>query len=302
MEISHGTDDVTERRVVALIVTFRRREDLLRTLDSVRAQTSAVCQVVVVDNSPERECSSYLSNVEGVQLLSSGQNLGFSGGLHYGLIDILGQGQADLVWILDDDSPVAPDSLARGLATLSKLPAASSLSNRGFVFRWTGIYTTPGGEAAEPVEAALVDGGIFPVEVIKNAGPPRTDFFMMFEDADFTLRMGRAGSQIFISDAVRSTALHRGSSGISGSEWRAYYQTRNSVRSALDLRHRKLLVASLARFSKQMAWAAFHGGDKRGRLMALRVKGLHNALTGVMGITVHTDSASGQGSRSRRLA
>lgn len=280
-----GTGLMDRAKVVALIVTFRRREDVLATLDSVMSQSRRVDRVVVVDNSPERECRKYIRPTEQIDLVETGANLGYSGGLHVGLLHILAKENDGYVWILDDDSAVSPNSLAHALTVLSDLPRQSSLSNRGFEFGWGTIRVLSGGPHPRRVEAALVDGGLFPLSPVRRAGPPRQDFFMVFEDADFTLRLSRAGSPIYIADAVVSSPLHRGSSGATSS-WRGYYQTRNSLRTAIDLRHSRLMIGSLARLTKQVTWLMMNGDNTRGSRISLRIRGLRDAFGNRMGRTI----------------
>jgi rhamnopyranosyl-N-acetylglucosaminyl-diphospho-decaprenol beta-1,3/1,4-galactofuranosyltransferase len=284
---------IPNRRVVALIVTFQRRNDLLATIAAVQAQSRPVDHIVVVDNSTDFECRGYLSSSD-VELVATRANLGYSGGLSAGLARILLSAEkqaATHVWILDDDSPVGPQSLERALRQLDRLPALASLGNRGFIIRWDGIWVRDGGEQPVPAEASLVDGGIFPLSVIKDIGPPRSDFFMVFEDAEFTLRVSRAGYPLFVSDAVETVPLHRGSEGCS-QPWRGYYQTRNSIRAAIDLRHRRLLVAVIARLTKQTVWLLLRGDKDRWKRITLRLKGLKDGLVDDMGITITPDDAT----------
>jgi GT2 family glycosyltransferase len=89
----------------------------------------------------------------------------------------------------------------------------------------------------------LLDGSIVRRDVVERAGYPRTDFFMMFEDVEYTTRIARCGYQLRVRPTTETTALHLGS--VSG--FRAYYHTRNHLRVAIDRRSGTLLFGFVCR-------------------------------------------------------
>jgi GT2 family glycosyltransferase len=84
--------------------------DLLREcVDSLRAQTRAPVEVVVVDNGSTDGSVEWLAAQEDVDLIQAGRNLGFAAGNNLGLRRCHG----DLVLLLNADVRLAPDYLQR---------------------------------------------------------------------------------------------------------------------------------------------------------------------------------------------
>lgn len=270
--------------VAAVIVTYQRPDDVVSTVRSVQGQSVPVARLIVVDNSPEKEATAALEGTI-AEVLGPGRNLGFSGALALGIQEATRTGPYDYYWLMDDDSPVGEESLALALSELHRLPRDASLANRGARLHWTGIEHVEASGQPIQVDLALVDGTLVSRAAVERVGTPRPDLFMVFEDFDFTSRIRHAGLPIYISSAVTSMPKHLGSSGPS-SAWRAYYQTRNHLRSAIDLRDPKLLSSGLARLGKQLAYLQLTRDSRRRELSRLRLQGLADAIRGRMGRTI----------------
>jgi GT2 family glycosyltransferase len=102
---------------------------------------------------------------------------------------------------------------------------------------------------------------------------------MMFEDYEYSLRLQRCGIPRFLASGVQSGAMHLGSS----SSWRAYYQTRNHLRAAIEHRSPILVYGALDRCLRQCTMAFVNGNDHRWVLLSLRLRGVIDALRGRMG-------------------
>lgn len=101
------------RRVVAVVVTHRRLEQLRASLDVVCGQSRPIDHLVVVDNADESEVRDLVESqpVEATYI-GSRHNLGGAGGFALGMLHALATG-ADLVWCADDDGrPEGPQVLA----------------------------------------------------------------------------------------------------------------------------------------------------------------------------------------------
>ena len=278
-------------RVAAVIVTYRRPQVMKATLESVLQQATPPEAVVVVNNGPEALRSDLLQNDPTVRIVNLSENPGYAGGLAAGM-SLLGEiSTFDYYWLLDDDSPVERQSLARALNVLQNLPDNAVLANRGKLLKWGYAEPRMAGPSPLLADLVLVDGTLIPRAAIEAVGPPRTDFFMMFEDFELSIRLRRSGFPLYVSDAVRSQPAHLGS-GTDNSAWRGYYQTRNHLRAALDLREGRLLMYALVRLSKQVMWQLFKGGDLRGEAIQFRLRGFWDALHNRMGKTVEPISRS----------
>ena len=101
------------RRIVAVVVTHRRLEQLSASLDVVCGQTRPIDHLIVVDNADEQAVRE-LVEAQPVEAtyIGSKHNLGGAGGFALGMLHALATG-ADLVWCADDDGrPEGPNVLA----------------------------------------------------------------------------------------------------------------------------------------------------------------------------------------------
>ena len=172
-----------------------------------------------------------------VAYLEMTENLGFGAGLANGL-DALRDDDLEFFWLLDDDSPPAPDALRDALLVANTDSRIGVVANRGGHIRWGRIRHDLGaGTVKEVAEAdfALVDGSLITREATLRAGIPRRDLFMMMEDFDYTTRIRECGLRVVVRPADGSHFGHLGSTG-PASAWRGYYQSRNLLRIALDRR------------------------------------------------------------------
>jgi rhamnopyranosyl-N-acetylglucosaminyl-diphospho-decaprenol beta-1,3/1,4-galactofuranosyltransferase len=106
-----GLDPGGQPRVVAVVVTWNRRDLLLESLAAVLAQTRPPDAVIAVDNaSTDGTADAVRAGFPAVRLATLAQNTGGAGGFAYGLALALADG-ADLVWLMDDDTVPEPGAL-----------------------------------------------------------------------------------------------------------------------------------------------------------------------------------------------
>ncbi len=274
------TDEVIDR-VTALVVTYRRPELVLRTLNAVFGQTTSVGQVLVVDNDADVDLAREIAHAHpSATYIAASENLGPGGGFGLGLRRVHELGDADWYWLLDDDSPPAPNSLELALEVARQLPnPIGCIALRGGHVRRGRIkHDLSLGTVATPTRAdfVLVDGSIISAEAIKRAGYPREDFFIMMEDLEYSYRIGRAGFSLYVRPDDGSENLYQGS----GTPWRGYYQCRNHLRMALELRSPKWLWGWLVR---EIGINAHHVRNRGWKQIRFRLKGIPDALLNRMG-------------------
>lgn len=216
-------------------------------------------RVVVVDNAPETDCLGSVRDLRSptggalVEVIEQPGNPGFAGGLEVGMRYAMDRHAPDWLWLLDDDSPVDDGSLQRAMRLVEDLPPNAVLGAGGALIRRGRIVKLDGQQSSEviPVPLVLADGALFSAEAVRQGGLPRPDLFFVFEDFEYSLRLGRAGVPLFVGPAVVSLAHRLGSTG-GAHPWRAYYQTRNHLRASLDARSGALLVGWAARLLRQI--------------------------------------------------
>lgn len=278
-----------ENAVAAIVVTYQRPHLVVETIKSLISQSSPVRHIVVVDNSSNGTTAEAIDNAglaDSVVLLPRHENEGFEGGLASGIAFCAEEFHPDWYWLLDDDSPVDIDSLRDGLAELERLPDRSVLANRGATLPRGRVQPVYGHSLAEPVEVdvCLFDGTLYPCSAVEAVGAPRADFFLMFGDYEYALRLRRAGFHLYVGPSVRSSA---GYSGFGSSPpWRGYYQTRNQFRTAIEMRSPTLLFGALDRVTRQVGHLLVHHPERYRVRIRLRLIGIWHAMIGRMGRVV----------------
>jgi rhamnopyranosyl-N-acetylglucosaminyl-diphospho-decaprenol beta-1,3/1,4-galactofuranosyltransferase len=281
-----------EPRVTAVVVTYNRRELLLEALAAVHGQSRPADAVIVVDNaSADGTATAVRSQFPGVQLAELARNWGGAGGFAYGIWMALA-GDADLLWLMDDDTVPEPDALHALLAARDAYPGRQPALVASRVV-WTDGRAHPmntprvkpfvsNGERAAaaaaggtPIRSAsfvsiLVDAG-----ECRRRGLPQADYFLWNDDFEFTTRLlrGNAGLLCPASVAVHKTATF-GATNVDPGQ-RFFYEVRNKVwmlrtRAPLAPLERLAYAGSTLR-----RWArTFAGSPGRRVLAASLVKGV----------------------------
>ena len=178
-------------------------------------------------------------------IIRTGGNLGFSGGNNVGLRHILARDEARFIWLLNNDTVVAPDSLSHlvqragqddtigavGATVLefSEPDIVQYLGGASFA-AWRGRIALLGtGQPAsaprpEPARLDYISGGCLLVraEALEEVGLLDERFFMYSEDADFCFCLRRAGYRLAL--AADAEIWHKGgASSVPGSPLHDYH-------------------------------------------------------------------------------
>ncbi len=119
-------------RVVAVVVTWNRRDLLEESIDALRGQTHRPAAIVVVDNASTDETGDYLSTQADLDVVRLEKNTGGAGGFAVGIEQALTHGP-DLLWLLDDDtvpSPSAAEELVRAWSGYDVSPRPAVLASK----------------------------------------------------------------------------------------------------------------------------------------------------------------------------
>jgi glycosyltransferase involved in cell wall biosynthesis len=97
-----------EWTIAAVIVTWNRKEDLLKAIESLKAQTYPFKQIIVADNgSTDGTVDAVRERYPDVLVLPLGDNYGACHGRNMGTREV----RCDLAYYLDDDITLAPDCI-----------------------------------------------------------------------------------------------------------------------------------------------------------------------------------------------
>ncbi|HEY7142732.1 MAG TPA: glycosyltransferase [Streptosporangiaceae bacterium] len=232
-------------RVLAVVVTYNRRDLLMEALAAVQRQSRPPDGVIVVDNaSADGTAEAVRSRYPDARLVQVPRNTGGAGGFACGIALALAGG-ADLIWLMDDDTVPVTHALLALLAARGSHPGKPALVASRVV--WTDgrahPMNTPRAKpfagkaewqaAAEarcvPIRSAsfvsiLVDAG-----VCRQCGLPQADYFLWNDDFEFTTRLlrGNTGLLCPASVAVHKTRVFGAADADPGP--RFFFEVRNKI-------------------------------------------------------------------------
>ena len=247
-------------RVVAVVVTWNRRDLLERILRAIEVQDRRPDEVVVVDNASTDGTPEVLARLAvelGTPLhtVRMERNTGGAGGFHAGIATAAERG-ADLLWLMDDDGVPPERCLSTLLGYADRYdflgPAVVAEGDPGrlcFPIRIPGTARVV--HALTDVEAAAVDGLLEGVvipfngvlvtrDLVERIGLPREEFFIWGDDVEYLWRAKRAGARVatVVSSHFRHPAtddlgtpmmLGRTTYNHSPSDLKHYCMVRNNV-------------------------------------------------------------------------
>lgn len=249
--------------VAAVVVTFNRLEKLKTVISSIEAQTHAVSTLFVIDNASTDGTAEYLAQLETavpLRVVTMATNSGGAGGFAEGMKRGYASG-ADHVWIMDDDCYPQPDALRAliegfdgAVAELGdEVPFACSvveftdgsiceMNNPVPTWDWGRLLVK--GQRNVMVTACSFVSVLIPRWALARYGLPYAEYFIWFDDREYTLRLTRAcpGVQVLDSVVVHDMGDNKGVNFAMitpSSAWKFAYGVRNEA--SYQLHHRGLL-------------------------------------------------------------
>jgi rhamnopyranosyl-N-acetylglucosaminyl-diphospho-decaprenol beta-1,3/1,4-galactofuranosyltransferase len=278
-------------RVIAVVVTYNRRQLLLESLAAVHAQSRAPDAVIVVDNaSTDETAAAVRSHYPAVTLAELARNTGGAGGFACGMSLALADG-ADLVWLMDDDTVPQRHALRALLEARGRHPGRPPAVVASRVI-WTDgrphPMNTPRAKpfATKAERAAAAATGCVPIRsasfvsilvdagVSRERGLPQADYFLWNDDFEYTTRLlrGQSGLLCPASVVVHKTATFGNTDADPGP--RFFYEVRNKI---WTMRTRSLAPAERALYggSTLRRWArTFAKSRDRRALGSALVRGI----------------------------
>jgi len=286
--------------VSVVIVGFRNPGDLVRCLGALEATAYPHFEVVVVENGGhaayEQDLAMLPAELSGgrkVTLVEAPGNLGFAGGVNYG---INRSADADAWWVLNPDAVAAPDALGE---LVGRLEAGDCDATGGVLHFDNGRIQSLGGIWQTWLARAVSIGAGDPVDTPRDAaavesrldylvgasmlihrrftdkvGLMREDYFLYAEEIEWFLRGAKAGTRLGFAPKARVLHYQGTTTG-----WSEGLSTRPKMPIYLDERNRLLLTRDtyplltpvvaigslafmLARFGRKRAWKQIGFGVK----------------------------------------
>lgn len=276
-----------------VIVTYNRLKKLRKCLAAYEAQTFLPSVILVFNNFSTDGTKEYLNQWEAAStspikkiIIHSPENLGGAGGFAEGIRQMLDQ-NTDWIWLADDDaypdincletimtyytklkpeeqtqitaistkvvdchrklSAVHRRKLRKGLLTIQELP----LTEQDFE------------QKDQEIDLFSFVGTLIRTSVVQSIGFPRSDYFIFFDDSEYSLRVRNKGKIMCLSDAI---IVHDSLENLLIKEsWKNYYMFRNKLYTYLlhFPKHYtlteicKILLMILRHYNCRLSWQQF---------------------------------------------
>lgn len=217
----------------AVVVTYNRKELLMQCLDALMAQEVPIKHIIVIDNASTDQTDRLFLKPEGAYLdkgityLRLQENLGGSGGFHYGIKEAMNT-DCDWVIVLDDDAIFRKDFSTRMIEAVNAFPEIQCFTGNVQWYakgRWR--LTQESSESYVEVERVTFVGAMIKRTLIETIGLPERDYFIWYDDTEYSIRMKAETKILCVNQAV---AVHLQKEEISSSlSWKKFYGMRNYI-------------------------------------------------------------------------
>lgn len=243
----HPNDPADQPCVWALVLHWRGIEQTRKCLTSLKTVVYPDFHILIVDNGSVEEDGLRLEQeFPDINLLRLNHNHGFAGGCNQGIKLCLDKG-ARLIWLLNNDTRVDPDTLSKLVDEARRNPSSGALGARMVECIQAAPQTEGNGRgiidffraktyllkdlSGETVDCHWLSGSnlLLRREALDQCGLFDETYFLYFEDTELCHRLRLKGwSCLFVPGAVIE---HSGNASTTGKRrfWRDYYYTRNRL-------------------------------------------------------------------------
>ncbi|HJF47532.1 MAG TPA: glycosyltransferase [Limosilactobacillus oris] len=293
----------------AIVVTYNRKKKLVKALNSLLNQTVSPKHIILIDNC-STDGTEELLKQEG--LLSNKiiayhkmqKNYGGSGGFYYGVKEAMKYDDIDFVSFSDDDAYFKNDFFEKVSMAQSQYKDCSAfcgtvkyangdiqLDHRRKITNHNWLKEQQF-EVVDYSSNFYVDtfsfvGAVIKMDVLREIGLPHKDYFIYYDDTEYSLRVREKGKVINISSAeiIHDILKKKVQTGKLIS-WKNYYELRNSILMKKQHSTWKLLNLYFYYRELHMYWYILttntFKGEKKRALFAYS-HGFHDAMKGITG-------------------
>ena len=206
------------RKVIAVVVTYNRKELLKEAIEALLNQEYNNCDVLIVDNASTDGTREYIDELlkdTRVHYENTGANLGGAGGFNYGMKRACQMG-CDFVWVMDDDCIVHKDSL-------TELLNADKLLNGNYGFLSSKVLwkddsickmniqkislikkVTDWNKEIQQVIMGTFVSFFIKKTIVEEIGLPISDFFIWADDIEYSRRVSLKYPSYLVNKSIVS--------------------------------------------------------------------------------------------------
>ena len=236
-------------KIIAVVVTFNRRELLKRNIECLR-RNKPVSSILVVNNGSTDGTKEWLDEQQDLSVIHQA-NVGGSGGFYTG-IEHAYQSGADWIWCMDDDVFPRENCLEKLLAeatdtSIGILAPRRMMDGKIFchdfqAYNLTNLFASMYAKrlinekvnTPTEIKGTAFEGPFIRREVVEKIGLPNKDLFIFCDDTDYCLRAVLAGFKIVyipnaLMDKEKFFSNDTWEQRNQKKKWKRYYQIRNSA-------------------------------------------------------------------------
>ena len=202
------------KKVVAVVVTYNRKELLKECIDSLVNQTYKNLEILVVDNASTDGTEDFIRELNNSQIVykNTGANLGGAGGFQFGIKKGT-ELNPDYLWLMDDDSIPTPNALEKLMEVAENIGEFGFLASK-VLWKDKSMCNMNVPKVTLNRKLQDYDGnpkkiimGTFvsffvPMKVVKEIGLPIKEFFIWADDFEYSRRISRQYSAYFVPESV----------------------------------------------------------------------------------------------------
>jgi GT2 family glycosyltransferase len=214
-------------QTIAVVVTYNRPKELRLVIESLLSQTKKVDRILVVDNAsqpPATQTLSFLQDSQQVEIIRNTHNLGGAGGFATGIEAALKQQTYQWIWIMDDDAVPTSNTLQTLFNTSLEQPGTTGAlccsvyeNNLPAFTHHRYFHSLFGLESPVtihdyqkthcPIDTGSFVGFFLNAHAGQKIGVPNANFFLAYDDTEYSLRLKQAGYQIYLVPGAKINHL-----------------------------------------------------------------------------------------------
>lgn len=241
-------------RVVAVVLNYQHADDTIRCVRALQRSLYRNFSIVVIDNGSAEDVADRLRTELDplVRFLPLPENLGYAAGNNRGIEVALAIG-AELIWLINPDLIVEPDTMTRLVQVMYRYPHAGVVGHRilrgetnpvTIWFNGADIDSSRCGAVAHrdmgKEHGAVRPTGVEPTDyvtgasimirstVLEETGPLPEQYFLYFEETDYCVQAREAGWSVLVDTETVATHYKR-SSGFLPAPYYIYYYCRGRL-------------------------------------------------------------------------